>query len=101
MAKLYLIFILFIYCFSAHAQKEDPACLPPSKKTQKILDKAKNAPPQEAINLFQEALDAESDNASVYFEFAKYAYNQGLYLYERDPNPKKVIKACNVPSNCF
>jgi outer membrane protein OmpA-like peptidoglycan-associated protein/tetratricopeptide (TPR) repeat protein len=101
MAKLYLIFILFIYCFSAHAQKEDPACLPPSKKTQKILDKAKNAPPQEAINLFQEALDAESDNASVYFEFAKYAYNQGLYLYERDPNPKKGDKSMQRAEQLF
>lgn len=101
MAKLYMIFILLFYSFINYAQKEDPACLPPSKKVQKLLDKAKNSPPQEAITLFQEALDKNSDNATVYFEFAKYAYQQGLYLYERDPNPKKGDKSLQRAEQLF
>lgn len=96
-----MIFILLFYSFINYAQKEDPACLPPSKKVQKLLDKAKNSPPQEAITLFQEALDKNSDNATVYFEFAKYAYQQGLYLYERDPNPKKGDKSLQRAEQLF
>ncbi|MBW7868946.1 MAG: OmpA family protein [Brumimicrobium sp.] len=81
-----LILCLNLIQFS-FAQVEDESCLPPNKKTQKLLDKAKTSSPQEAADLFRQATESEPDNAQVHYEFALYAYNKGLEAYDRNPNP--------------
>ncbi|PKR81309.1 hypothetical protein CW751_04420 [Brumimicrobium salinarum] len=117
MNKLYtLAFFIFLFSFENTAQVEDESCLPPKKKTQKLLDKTKGLPPAEASLLFNDAIDNEPDNATPYYEFAMYAYNSALEMYERSPNPKKgdnymkvaeqlfkkTLKRCsNYHSNCF
>lgn len=73
---------------SFYAQEEDPSCLAPSKKTQKLIDAAKNAADlQTASQNFGKAIEAEPDNAGPYYEFAMYAYNSGTKAYETNPNP--------------
>ena len=90
MIKLY--FLSFLTLLStlniAFSQKEDESCLPPNKKIVKILDKARTSPPQDASLLYKEAIDGASDNATPYFEFGIYAYNQAMEAYNKNPNPK-------------
>jgi tetratricopeptide (TPR) repeat protein len=90
MIKLYsFTFIIFLCtthpCF---CQQEAESCLPPNKKIVKILDKAKTSPPQDAALLFKEATHGASDNATPYFEFGVYAYQQAMEAYDKNPNPK-------------
>lgn len=89
MTKSFILSVLSILLtFTLFSQKEeDEACLPPSKKTQRIITKAKGSAPQDAVALFREAIDAEPENASIHYEFAMYAYEQAMIAYERNPNP--------------
>lgn len=96
-----LLFLSFFISIALVAQKEDPACNPPSKKVQKLLEKATNAAPQEAALLFQEAMDLDDDNATVYYEFAMYAYKRGIELYETNPNPKLGDKSFQTAASLF
>lgn len=69
-------------------QEEDASCLAPDKKVVKMIETAKNAPDaQTAVINFTKAIDAAPDNATAYFEFGVYAYNQGKKAYENNPNP--------------
>lgn len=71
------------------AQVDDPACLPPEKKVQKIIDKAKKEQqPGEAVKLYREAIDKAPDNATPYYAFAMYAYKRAMLQYKTNPNPK-------------
>jgi outer membrane protein OmpA-like peptidoglycan-associated protein/tetratricopeptide (TPR) repeat protein len=119
MTKHYLYFVLFYFIgisFSSVSQVEDESCLPPKKKVLKLIDEAKSSAPREASLLFKEAIDADEDNALAYYEFAMYAYNQGLEYYEKSPNPrvgdksmeraeelfKKTIERCSdFHANCY
>jgi len=119
MKNYYFYFILFYFIgisFSSISQVEDESCLPPKKKVQKLIDKAKSSDPREATLLFKEAIEADEDNATAYYEFGIYAYNQGLEYYEKSPNPrvgdksmeraeelfKKTLERCSdFHSNCF
>lgn len=70
------------------AQVEDESCLPPSKKTLKLIDKAATSTDVKvAVVTFNQAIDAEPDNAMVYYEYAMYAYQQAMKAYEVNPNP--------------
>ncbi|WP_107039298.1 OmpA family protein [Brumimicrobium mesophilum] len=102
MNKLYPLFIfLFLAPAIIFSQEEDEACLPPSKKILKLIEKAKQQAPPEASKLFREAMDAEPDNAMAYYEFAMYAYNKGLDIYEKDPDPKRGDTYMNVAEKLF
>lgn len=97
----YLIVFLILIPSLSNAQVEDESCLPPSKKIQKIINKAKGSDIQEASKLFKDAMDADPDNATVYYEFAMYAYNRAMTLYERNPDPKQGDQNMRVAEGLF
>src|SRR5690554_3710875 len=117
MNKLYPLFIIAFFTSGLlFSQVDDEACLEPKKKTLKLIDKAKSKVPSEASKIFREAIAMEPENATPYYEFAMYAYDQGLKAYEKDPDPKrgdnyisvaeklfiKTIDRCsNFHSNCY
>src|SRR5690554_7077369 len=90
MNKLYtLTFLILFLPFINFAQVEDESCMPPKKKTLKLIEKAKELKPKKASVLFNDAIDAEPDNATPYFEFGTYAYNKAMDIYNRNPDPKQ------------
>lgn len=90
MKQSYLLFAFLLTFYNGlTAQKEDESCLPPSKKVTKLLEKAKSSTPQESSVLYKEAIENASDNATPYFEFALFAYSQGIEAYKNSPNPKQ------------
>lgn len=83
-----LISFLFLTTTSLVAQEEDEACLPPSKKVEKTIHLAvKTEDSKAAVTLFLKAIEAAPDNAMVYYEYAMYAYEKGVYYYQQQPNP--------------
>src|SRR5690554_4103290 len=102
MNKLYPFFIfLFLIPTFIFSQVEDESCLPPKKKTLKLIDNAKKKAPPEASLLFREAISEEPDNAMAYYEFAIYAYNNALKIYETDPDPKRGDNYMKVAEKLF
>lgn len=102
MNKLYtLSFLIFLFPIVIFAQVEDESCLPPNKKTQKLLDKTKGLEPREASVLFNDAIENEPDNATAYFEFGIYAYNKALEMYDRNPDPKQGDNYMKVAERLF
>lgn len=100
MNKNYAFFLLISLFTSATliAQVEDESCLPPSKKTLKLIDKAtSSSDPKTAVLAFSEAIDAEPDIAMAYYEYAMFAYQQAMKAYDVNPNPtvgdKGMLKA--------
>lgn len=90
MKVFYLFFIVlcFINYSNLHAQVDDVACQPPSKKVQKIIEKAKNAKEtRETIDGFIEAIKLEPENALAYYEYGLYAFNKSSEYYQRKPIP--------------
>lgn len=87
MLKNYLL-LLWLVPIIASGQVEDERCLPPGKKTLKLINEAnsaKDAP--SAVGKFNEAIASDEDNAMAYFEFGMYAYNSALNYYKTQPNP--------------
>lgn len=102
MNKLYVLTLISLFFSTTFfAQKEDASCLPPHKKVQKILDEARTAAPQDAVLLYKQAMDKDDDNATVYYEFAIYAYKQGLQQYKTSPNPKAGDKSFERAAELF
>lgn len=102
MNKFYSFFlIIFFIPVILFSQEEDEACLPPGKKTLKLIEKAQKSAPPEASSLFREAMDAEPENAMAYYEFAMYAYEQGLDIYEKDPDPKRGDSYMKIAEKLF
>ncbi|WP_430403008.1 OmpA family protein [Fluviicola sp.] len=90
MWKNYLLIagISLAFINSFYAQEEDPSCLAPSKKTQKLIDAGKNAADgKTASENFAKAIEAEPENAGPYYEFGMYAYLAGMKYYETVANP--------------
>lgn len=90
--------IATIFSFSTtFAQEEDPSCLNPGKKAQKYIDAGSQAADaKSAYENFTKAIELESDNAGVYFEFGRYAYQSGLNYYDNNKlalGDKSFIKA--------
>ncbi len=87
MKHFFTLFISSVVLVS-WSQEEDASCLPPEKKVMKMIETAKNASDaQTAVMNFSKAIEAAPDNATAYFEFGMYAYNQGKKAYETNPNP--------------
>ncbi|WP_294669722.1 OmpA family protein [uncultured Fluviicola sp.] len=85
---LFIAGISLAFNTSFYAQEEDPSCLAPSKKTQKLIDAGRNsADLQSAATNFAKAIESEPENAGPYYEFAMYAYESGRKAYETSPNP--------------
>jgi outer membrane protein OmpA-like peptidoglycan-associated protein len=85
MIQKYIAFIgmTFISMNISFSQVEDEACLPPAKKILKLIETAKTAPDAAtAVTSFNEAIKANPDNALVYFEYAMYAYQNGVKYYD-------------------
>lgn len=101
MNKFYFLLLLFTVPFLLFSQEEDESCLPPSKKVLKTLEKAKKSDIQQAASLFREAIDLDPDNATAYYEFGLYAYERGLLLYERDPDPRQGDQNMKIAENYF
>ncbi len=88
MKKLYIVALFIGTAFLSNSQEEAEACLPPSKKTLKYIKAAISAPDSRtAAENFNAALESDDENATVYYEFAMYTYQNGLDYYERSPNP--------------
>lgn len=103
MNKNYTFFLLIslFTSVSVFAQVEDESCLPPSKKTIKLIEKAVTSPDAKtAVLTFNQAIDAEPDNAMAYYEYAMYAYQQAMKAYDVNPNPtmgdKGMVKASEM-----
>ncbi|TNE70603.1 MAG: hypothetical protein EP333_10230 [Bacteroidetes bacterium] len=83
-----LLPIFSLFTFGAIAQEEDEACLEPSKKVMKYIVAAVNAgDARTAVDNFNAAIAADEGNATAYYEYAMYAYNNGLNYYKTQPNP--------------
>lgn len=101
MNKLLLFLFTFLSPFFLFSQVEDESCLPPKRKTQRIIDNAKKASFPDAVKLFNEAIDSEPENATVYYEFAMFTYNIGLDIYERNPDPKQGDRYMSMAERYF
>lgn len=87
MKQLYIAFLL-IFPLLLNAQNEDESCLPPNKKAQKLLESASKAQDAKTrVDNYLAAIDLAPDNATVYYEYAMYAYEAGLNYYEKQPHP--------------
>jgi outer membrane protein OmpA-like peptidoglycan-associated protein len=94
MIKLYLLSISLLFTFGLTFSQDDeekaPNCDPPSKKTQKYIEKALDSESiQAAVDNFNKALEAEPDNATAFYEYGVYAFNQGMSYYETDDSPAR------------
>ena len=88
MVKYYFSFLFVSVGFLSIAQEESEACLPPSKKVMKLINAGVNAKDaRTAVTSFSAAIEADEENATAYYEYGMYAYNQGLKYYEENPNP--------------
>lgn len=95
---------LFILVFPTliFSQVDDESCLPPKKKTQKVLEKAVNeSETGEAVKLYRQAIDLEPDNATAYYEFAIFTYLKGVELYNNDPDPKSGDRYMKMAEGLF
>jgi outer membrane protein OmpA-like peptidoglycan-associated protein/tetratricopeptide (TPR) repeat protein len=103
MVRSILLLILFGFnCFTViNAQEEDESCLPPDKKTLKLLDKAKATPAPERYKLFSEVTQAASDNAMVYFEYAMLSFEEAQQAYSSSYDPSKGDKLMNKAKGLF
>ncbi len=102
MTKFYSFLIVSVlFQFYSFGQAEDESCLEPRRKVLKLIDKAKDATPREASKLFNEAIDKDDDNAMAYYEFAMYAYDRAMKLYDQNPNPKMGDKSLATAEKLF
>lgn len=102
MSKIYvLISLITFFPFLHLAQVEDESCLPPSKKTLKLLDKAKKLEPKEASIYFNDAIKNDEDNAAPYYEYGIYAYHKAMEMYDRNPNPRQGDNYMKVAEKLF
>ena len=95
---LFLVLSSFSFVFS---QNENEACQEPKKKVVKLIDKARSAEPRVASKLFAEAIEEDEENAMAYYEFALYAYDRALALYDQYPNPKMGDKSMLTAEELF
>lgn len=82
---------LLISFNSLNAQEETKACLPPNKKAQKALDKAKSGSgnSMEISKYLNEAIELDPENATPYFEFGLFAFEYGNNYYRTDNTPSR------------
>lgn len=79
MKKIYVSLFLIPFSLTSFAQEESEACVDPSKKVMKMIETAVNAKDaRTAVLSFNEAIEADESNATVYYEYGMYAYQSGL-----------------------
>lgn len=102
MMKYYFSFLFLCLCTGSIAQEESEACLPPSKKVEKLIIAGVNAPDAAtAVKNFDSAIEMDESNATAYYEYAMYAYNKGLEYYETYPNPAMGDKSFKTAEQMF
>lgn len=102
MKKVYISLFLMSIGFSFYAQEESEACVDPSKKVMKLIEAAVNAKDaRTAVMNFNEAIEADESNATVYYEYGMYAYQSGLDYYETYPNPSMGDKSFQKAEEMF
>jgi outer membrane protein OmpA-like peptidoglycan-associated protein/tetratricopeptide (TPR) repeat protein len=85
--KYFSISLLFL-SFITFSQLEDESCLPPNKKVLKLIETAtKSSDPKVVAENLSKAIDAAPDNAMAYYEYAMFAYKQGVKSYETQSSP--------------
>lgn len=98
------LLLLSIYFFSSIlcAQEVDESCLPPNKKVLKLIESAKSASGlSEVQSNYREAIKLSGDNATAYFEYAKFYYKYALSLYRDNPNPSSGDNALKISRELF
>ncbi len=88
MKQSYFLFIAFLFLFqiSIFSQTEDPSCLAPSKKVQRMIDAGKNAADNKtAVENFGNASKEAPESAAVFFEFGIYAFKSASKMYDSNP----------------
>ncbi|HIP32718.1 MAG TPA: hypothetical protein EYG86_08160 [Crocinitomicaceae bacterium] len=90
MEKIYIsLFCVTISMFS-FSQEEAESCAKPSKKVMKLINAGINAKDtRTAVESFNAAIKLDEENATAYYEYGMYAYNQGLKNYDTYPNPAR------------
>lgn len=105
MNKLYLAFSLFLLTFgTVNSQEEevDAACNPPAKKTLKWIENAINAESiQVAVDNFNKAMEAEPDNATAYYAYGEYAYDQAMEYLNTDLTGEKAKRSFSKAQEMF
>ncbi len=93
---------IFIFLSSTLFTQEDESCLPPNKKTLKLVEAAeKKANMGDAVKDYTEAMKLAPDNAYVTYSFAMYMYNNALDLYDKNPNPAAGDRSFEGAKNLF
>jgi len=89
MKIVYLTSLFVGVALSTVAQEESEACMPPSKKIMKLINAGAEAQDaQTAVDNFNKAIEMDEENATAYYEYAMYAYNNGVNYYKTQPDPK-------------
>lgn len=102
MKKIYVSLFLIPLSLTSFAQEESEACVDPSKKVIKMIETAVNAKDaRTAVLSFNEAIEADESNATVYYEYGMYAYQSGLDYYETYPNPSMGDKSFQKAEEMF
>lgn len=90
MNKIILLIVLLITAQFAFSQEESETCVPPNKKVLKLIDAAINAKDiRTTVENFNAAIKLDEENATAYYEYGMYAYDQGLTNYDTYPNPAR------------
>lgn len=98
MVKYYISLLTITIGLTTCAQEESEPCQPPGKKVLKLINAGAEAEDSRtAVTKFNEAIELEEDNATVYYEYAMYAYFKAEEEYSKSPNPalgdKMLLKA--------
>ncbi|MDX2362642.1 MAG: OmpA family protein [Crocinitomicaceae bacterium] len=94
MKTFYISLILLVISPLAYSQEQAEACIEPSKKVMKLINAALEAKDAAtAVTKFNEAIELDEDNATVYYEYGMYAYYKALEYLEALPNPSKGEKS--------
>ncbi|MBU2019861.1 MAG: tetratricopeptide repeat protein, partial [Bacteroidetes bacterium] len=103
MIKIYVLIFLFFGTFFAFGQDEpNPNCGEPNKKAMKSIASAKRAPSlQLAVDFFNRAIEYDPDNATAYYEYGKFAYEQGTEYYRSQPTPAQGDRSYSTSEEYF
>ena len=98
MNKIYTLALLVFGSYGFIAQVEtNPSCGEPNKKSFKYLESARRAPSlQTAVDFFLKAIESDPENATPYFRYATFAYEQGTEFYRSQPTPAQGDKSYNT-----
>jgi len=83
-----LLAVASFFVIQVHAQVDDASCLPPDKKVQKIIDKARSSTdPKATVDALLEAIKMDPENATAYYEYGLFALDRAMEQYNKQPVP--------------